>query len=84
MTSSLPVLAAFAVNPLTGAAVLMLTKILEPVVDTIIRVDFSVKGSIMDPVVKIESSEKGKIKLQNSAVLEEIEDNQINQGGDDE
>ena len=75
VTSSLPVLAAFAVNPLTGAAVLMLTKILEPVVDTIIRVDFSVKGSIMDPVVKIESSEKGKIKLQNSAVLEEIEDN---------
>ena len=84
VTSSLPVLAAFAVNPLTGAAVLMLTKILEPVVDTIIRVDFSIKGSIMDPVVKMESSEKGKIKLQNSAVLEEIEDNQISQGSDDE
>jgi len=84
VTSSLPVLAAFAVNPLTGAAVLMLTKILEPVVDTIIRVDFSVKGSIMDPVVKMESSEKGKIKLQNSAVLEEIEDSQISQGSDDE
>jgi len=84
VTSSLPVLAAFAVNPLTGAAVLMLTKILEPVVDTIIRVDFSIKGSIMDPNVTIESSEKGKIKLQNSAVLDEIEDTQQTQGNDDE
>jgi len=76
VTSSLPVLAAFAVNPLTGAAVLMLTKLLEPVVDTIIRIDFSVKGVITDPVVKIESSEKGKIKLQNSAVLEALENQQ--------
>jgi len=76
VTSSLPVLAAFAVNPLTGAAVLMLTKLLEPVVDTIVRIDFSVKGDITDPVVKIESSEKGKIKLQNSAVLEALENEQ--------
>lgn len=73
VTSSLPILTAFAVNPLTGAAVLMLTKILEPVVDAIIRVDFSIKGSIMDPVVKIESREKRKVKLQNSAVLEVME-----------
>lgn len=74
VTSSLPVLAAFVINPLTGAAVLMLTKILEPVVDTIIRVDFSVKGEMNDPVVTIESSQKGRIKLQNSEVLEEMED----------
>ena len=84
VTSSLPVLAAFAVNPLTGAAVLMLTKILEPVVDTIIRVDFSIKGAMMDPNVTIESSEKGKIKLQNSAVLDEIEATQQTQGNNDE
>lgn len=73
VTSSLPVLAAFAINPLTGAAVLMLTKILEPVVDAVIRIDFSVKGSLNDPVVKIESSQQGKIKLQNSEVLEKME-----------
>lgn len=72
VTSSLPVLAAFAINPLTGAAVLMLTKILEPVVDAIIRVDFSVKGSLNDPIVKMENSQQGKIKLQNSEVLEKM------------
>lgn len=74
VTSSLPVLAAFAINPLTGAAVLMLTKILEPVVDTIIRVDLSVKGPLKDPVVKIEGRQRGRVKLQNSEVLEEMEE----------
>ncbi|TEW54328.1 TIGR02099 family protein [Psychromonas sp. RZ22] len=76
VTSSLPVLAAFAINPLTGAAVLMLTKLLEPVVDTIVRVDFSVKGPLDNPVVKIISSQKGQVELQNSEVLEEMEENQ--------
>jgi uncharacterized protein YhdP len=72
VTSSLPVLTAFAINPLTGAAVLFLAKILEPVVETIIRVDFSVQGSLTDPVVKLIGSEKGKVKLENSEVLEQI------------
>ena len=72
VTSSLPVLTAFAINPLTGAAVLFLTKILEPVVETVIRVDFSVHGPLMNPVVKLTGREKGKVELQNSAVLEEI------------
>jgi uncharacterized protein (TIGR02099 family) len=72
VTSSLPVLAAFAINPLTGAAVLMLTKILEPVVDTIIRVDFSVTGPISNPDIKIEDSQKGTVKLENSNVLDEL------------
>jgi len=72
VTSSLPVLAAFAINPLTGAAVLMLTKILEPVVDTIIRVDFSVKGPISNPEIKIEDSQKGTVKLENSNLLDEL------------
>ena len=72
VTSSLPVLTAFAINPLTGAAVLFLSKILEPVVETIIRVDFSVHGSLTNPIVKLTGSEKGKVKLQNSTVLKEI------------
>lgn len=74
VTSSLPVLAAFAINPLTGAAVLMLTKIFEPVVDSIIRVDFSVKGALTAPEVKIEDRQRGVVKLQNSEVLEKIEE----------
>ncbi|AGH80619.1 hypothetical protein PCNPT3_03385 [Psychromonas sp. CNPT3] len=73
VTSSLPLLTAFAINPLTGAAVLLLTKILEPVVDAIVRIDFSVKGALNDPVVSILSRQKGKVKLQNSAALEAIQ-----------
>ena len=77
VTSSLPVLAAFAINPLTGAAVLMVTKILEPVVDTIIRVDFSVKGALNDPEINIEDRLKGTVKLQNSEILDKIERQQV-------
>jgi uncharacterized protein YhdP len=73
VTSSLAVLTAFAINPLTGAAVLVLSKIFEPVVETIIRVDFTVKGPIDDPEVKLVTQKRGKVKLQNSEVLEEIE-----------
>ncbi|WP_028869757.1 YhdP family protein [Psychromonas arctica] len=80
VTSSLPVLAAFAINPLTGAAVLMMTKILEPVVDSIIRVDFSVKGALDNPDVKIEDRQRGVVKLQNSEVLEEIEGSVVDNG----
>jgi uncharacterized protein YhdP len=50
----------------------MLTKILEPVVDTIIRVDFSVTGPISNPDIKIEDSQKGTVKLENSNVLDEL------------
>ena len=76
VTSSLPVLAAFTINPLTGAAVLMLTKILEPVVDTIIRVDFTVKGDLTNPEVKLVTRQRGKIKLENSEVLQEMSEQQ--------
>ena len=76
VTSSLPVLAAFAINPLTGAAVLVLTKLLEPVVDTIIRVDFSVTGDLQNPNVKLESRQRGQIKLENSEVLQEMSEQQ--------
>ncbi|MGB5445855.1 MAG: YhdP family protein [Psychromonas sp.] len=72
VTSSLPVLTAFVVNPLSGAAVYMLSKLLEPVVETIVRVDFTVKGALNSPEVKLTNRQKGKIKLYNSTVLEQI------------
>ena len=56
----------------------MMSKLLEPVVETIIRVDFSVKGPLDDPVVKLISRQKGKVKLQDSEVLEEITEKQLN------
>lgn len=73
VTSSLPVLTAFAINPLTGAAVLVISKLLEPVVETIIRVDFSVKGAINNPEVKLINRQRGSVKLQNSEVLEKMQ-----------
>lgn len=76
VTSSLPVLAAFAINPLTGAAVLVLTKLLEPVVDTIIRVDFSVKGDLTNPDVQLLGRQRGKVKLEDSEVLQEMSEQQ--------
>ena len=72
VTSSLPVLTAFAVNPLTGAAVLFLSKLFAPVVEAIIRVDFSVKGPLTNPTVEVISRKKGNVKLQNKALLEKL------------
>jgi len=74
VTSSLPVLTAFVISPLSGAAVYMLSKLLEPVVETIVRVDFTVKGSLKNPEVKLTNRKKGKIKLQKSAVFEKIKE----------
>jgi len=73
VTSSLPVLTAFVISPLTGAAVFMLTKILEPVVETIIRVDFTVKGPLSDPEIKLTNRKKAQVTLQHTEVLDEIE-----------
>ena len=85
VTSSLPVLTAFAINPLTGAAVLLLSKILEPVVETVIRVDFSVKGDLNEPEIKLINRQSGQVKLQNSEVLDKINGQQSNSdyGGPD-
>lgn len=74
VTSSLPVLSAFLISPLTGAAVFMLTKILEPVVETIIRVDFTVKGPLSGPEIKLINRKKAKVTLQHTEVLDEIEE----------
>lgn len=51
LTSSLPVLSAFALTPVTGLYVFALSKVLEPVVDVISEVKFVVAGSIDAPVV---------------------------------
>ncbi|CAG9295582.1 YhdP family protein [Celerinatantimonas diazotrophica] len=63
ITSSLPVLAAFAVTPVTGAAVLALSKLLEPVIDVITQVDFDITGDIDHPKLIEVKREKRKIKV---------------------
>ena len=50
VTSSLPVLTAFAVTPTTALAVFALSKLLEPVVEVITELKFNVSGDFENPV----------------------------------
>lgn len=51
LTSSLPVLTAFAITPVTGLYVLAVSKVLEPVVEVVSRVNFVVTGTLDEPLV---------------------------------
>ena len=50
VTSSLPLLTAFAVTPSTALAVFALSKLLEPVVEVVTELKFNVSGDFDDPV----------------------------------
>lgn len=63
ITSSLPVLTAFAVTPITAIAVFALSKILEPVVDVITELRFKVSGNLNDlQFTEVERS-KSEVKV---------------------
>ena len=74
ISGSLPVLAAFVISPITGAAALVISKLIQPAVESIVRVDFSVKGNLTDPVVEIVGQKRGMVKLENTEALEDIEE----------
>lgn len=63
VTSSLPVLAAFTITPVTGLYVLLLSKIFEPVVDIITQVNFSLTGDISNPTIEEVGREQGAVEL---------------------
>nr|WP_251080866.1 YhdP family protein [Motilimonas cestriensis] len=63
VTSSLPVLAAFTLTPVTGLYVLLLSKIFEPAVDIISGVNFSLKGDISNPEISEIGREKGVVEI---------------------
>lgn len=63
LTSSLPVLTAFAVTPVTGVAVLALSKILEPAIEVITQVDFNITGSLEHPNLIEANRVKKKITI---------------------
>ncbi|MCK5818000.1 MAG: TIGR02099 family protein [Psychromonas sp.] len=65
LSNSLPILAAFAINPITGAAALFISKLMQPMIESIVRVDLSVKGPIFNPKVEIIGQQDGIIKLKN-------------------
>jgi uncharacterized protein (TIGR02099 family) len=60
---TLPVVAAFSLTPITGLYVLALSKLLEPVVDVITRIDFRVSGPIDDPRLIEAGRDRAMIKL---------------------
>ncbi|WP_194091373.1 YhdP family protein [Vibrio hibernica] len=63
LTSSIPIVAAFAVTPQAALAVFALTKVLSPVVDVFTKVQYEVKGPLDAPNVKEISRSKGEYKL---------------------
>ncbi|WKE66033.1 YhdP family protein [Gallaecimonas kandeliae] len=63
VTGNLPVLAAFAVTPITGVAVYALTKIFGPVIDVVTEIRFNLTGAIDNPVLTEVSRSKGSVAL---------------------
>ncbi len=60
---TLPVVAAFSLTPITGLYVLALSKLLEPVVDVVTRIDFRVSGQLDDPRLIEAGRNRARIKL---------------------
>jgi uncharacterized protein (TIGR02099 family) len=60
---TLPVLAAFSLTPITGLYVLALSKLLEPVVDVVTRIDFRVSGPLDAPKLIEAGRDRARIKL---------------------
>lgn len=60
---TLPVVAAFSLTPITGLYVLALSKLLEPVVDVVTRIDFRVSGPLDDPKLIEAGRDRARIKL---------------------
>lgn len=60
---TLPVVAAFSLTPLTGLYVFALSKLLEPVVDVVTRIDFRVEGPLDNPHLSEAGRSKARIKL---------------------
>ena len=73
ITSSFPVLAAWALEPTTGIILYLLNKIMEPAIDVATQIDYRVHGSFDKPIVdEIKKSKKRvKINLDEEKVGEE-------------
>ncbi|WP_375057107.1 YhdP family protein [Zobellella sp. DQSA1] len=63
LTGNLPVLAAFAVTPVTGLYVLALSKVLGPVVDVFTRIRYRVSGPLAQPQVTELVREQERVNL---------------------
>ena len=68
VTSSLPLLTAFAVTPTTALAVFALSKILEPVVEVITELKFNISGDLENPVFTEVQRNQEEIKVPNKLI----------------
>ncbi|WP_170066807.1 YhdP family protein [Vibrio gangliei] len=66
LTSSIPLVSAFAVAPQTALAIFAITKVLSPVVDVFTKIRYEVKGPLDSPEVKEISRSKGEYQLDKS------------------
>jgi len=64
LTSSLPVLAAWAIEPTTGLIVYIINKLMEPAVEVATQIDYRIHGTFDEVTVDQISSSKKKIKIE--------------------
>ncbi|MCF6193130.1 MAG: hypothetical protein L3J46_02220 [Kangiellaceae bacterium] len=64
LTSSLPVLAAWAIEPTTGLIVYIINKLMEPAVEVATQIDYRIHGTFDEVAVDQISSSKRKIKVE--------------------
>lgn len=69
LSSSLPLLAGWAVEPTMALIVLALNTVLQPAIDVITRVDYRVTGAWDAPVIEEIGKTKGKVKVAPESVL---------------
>lgn len=62
LTSSIPIVAAFAVTPQMAVAVFAITKVLTPMIDVFTKIEYEIKGPFDSPEVKELSRSKGEFK----------------------
>jgi len=63
ITSSFPVLAAWALEPTTGIILYLLNKIMEPAIDVATQIDYRVHGSYEKPIVDEIKKSKKRVKI---------------------
>ena len=71
ITSSFPVLAAWALEPTTGILVYLLNKIMEPAIDVATQIDYHVHGTFDKPIVEEikKSSKRIKVDIPKEQIL---------------
>ena len=78
LSSSLPVLAGWAIEPVTGFLVFLMSKIFQPALDVVTSIQYQVEGSFDDPTVTEVGKSTGKATIsedqENPSITVEVEE----------